>query len=81
MSDVTVEILQNIRAEIGELRAEMHAELRAVNERLDSHEARLTTVEYALQGIALDTKQILRLLRQVSDVVADHEERLDRLES
>ncbi len=72
-TDVTTEILQQIRADIRELRESLEA-------RIDGLDARVGLVEYAMRGMATDMHSIARLLRQTADEVADHGTRLDDLE-
>ena len=63
-TDVTTEILQQIRADIRELRDSLES-------RIDGLDARVGVVEYAMRGMATDMHGIARLLRQVADEVAD----------
>jgi uncharacterized protein involved in exopolysaccharide biosynthesis len=88
MTDVTIEILQNIRADIREVRDSLRGEIREVRDtltaRMDALETRQSALEYQMRGMAADVQQIpemARLLRQVADMVADHEDRITRLES
>jgi uncharacterized protein YukE len=78
--DVTPEILQQIRADIRELREEVRAELRDVRSSIDGLDARVGVVEYTMRGMAVDMHAVARLLRQVADEVADHGRRLDEIE-
>ena len=88
MTDVTIEILQNIRADIREARDGLKDEIREVRDRLtarmDALETRQSALEYQMRGMAADVQQIpeiARLLRHVADVVADHDGRITHLES
>jgi hypothetical protein len=84
MSDVTVEILQRIREDIREVRDTLTARMDTLTARMDALETRQSALEYQMRGMAADVQQIpemARLLRQVADMVADHEERSTRLES
>jgi hypothetical protein len=73
-TDVTTEILLQIRADIREFRESLET-------RIDGLDARLGVVEYAMRGMATDIHTVARLLRQVADEVADHGRRLDHLET
>jgi uncharacterized protein YukE len=76
MSDMTVEILQQLRVDIRDTRDSLSA-------RIDSLEGRMDTLEFALQGMAGHIRllpEMHRLLRQVADTVADHDRRIDQLE-
>lgn len=72
-TDMTIEILQQIRADIQGVH-------RSLSNRIDGLETRMTTVEYTLRGLATDVQQIPELVRLVRQV-ADHEARITRLES
>ena len=76
-ADVTTKILEQIRADIAELRVEFKREIGAVKEQIKGLDERMTLVEYALRGMATHVALIPELAR----VVANHEDRLTRLET
>jgi hypothetical protein len=87
-SDVTVEILKDIRDEIrgvrGEVR-ELHADtnqrLDATNHRLDANNQRLDLVETTLLDLAEQNRFIVRYTRALAERHGDVEPRVSALES
>jgi hypothetical protein len=77
-SDITVEILKDIRDEIRGVRAEFRTEIGGVrgelqqlrsdtNQRLDSHTARLEMVESVLLDLAEQQRFVVRYTKAISE--------------
>jgi uncharacterized protein (DUF3084 family) len=94
-SDITVEILKDIRDEIRGARTELGAEIRGVrtdlreeirglrddtNQRLDATNQRLDVVETTLLDLAEQNRFIVRYTRALSEHHADVEPRVSALE-
>jgi hypothetical protein len=87
-SDVTVEILKDIRDEIRGVRTELRGEIRQTNERLDVNNQRLGAVELALLDVAEQQRFVVRYTKVMAERegrleprVSALEARVDKLES
>ena len=86
-TDLTIRILQEIRDEQRATRTELKAEIREVNDRLGTFNARFEVVETALRDMAEQLVMLARGIKSAlearSDVdrrISDCERRLDLLE-
>lgn len=87
MSDLSVEILKQIRDELKLTRSELATRIDATNSRLDALERRQTEMEVRLatelisvSATITDLKNVLLEDRKLRQQVSDHEKRLLKLE-
>ena len=87
-SDVTVEILKDIRDEIHGVRTDLREEIAGVRTELQKHTERFAVVENALLDLAEQQRFVVRYTKAISERdsrleprVSDLESRVDKLES
>src|SRR5580692_1472970 len=80
-SDITIEILKDIRDEIRGVRIELGARLDVTNERLDTNNQRLDLVESTLLDLAEQQRFVVRYTKAISERDAHLEPRVSVLEA
>jgi hypothetical protein len=80
-SDITIEILKDIRDEIRGVRTELGARLDVTNERLDVNNQRLDMVESTLLDLAEQQRFVVRYTKAISERDAHLEPRVRALEA
>jgi hypothetical protein len=80
-SDITIEILKDIRDEIRGVRTELGARLDVTNERLDVNNQRLDMVESTLLDLAEQQRFVVRYTKAISERDAHLEPRVSALET